>query len=401
MNNTFRNRNLLVVTDIYNYFVKDQLEVLSRNFCNIYVFVRYNPLVEISRFIPISNFRYYEQFSKTRLINFHSKPENVHIIILKKFYLIPDNKNSYLGDQLAKDAVKYIKKNNIKIDIIHAHFIYPSGYIGVKLKKEFDLPLILTAHGGDIYDYEKKNDVWKNIIRYVLDNSDHVITVSMRNKEFIDLLGLDECCSIIPNGFSARKFYPMDRNYCREVLSLPIDKKVLLTIGSLSNIKGHAFLIDSMKLLTECRSDLLCLLIGQGPEEKILKKIIAKKGLSSSVILCGQKLHEEIPMWMNACDIFVLPSLNEGNPTVMFECLGCGKPFVGTNVGGVPDIICSEDYGLVVEPANPEALAKQILYAIDYDWDSCKILNYANNFTWEKIAESILCVYSKHISQNI
>ena len=77
---------------------------------------------------------------------------------------------------------------------------------------------------------------------------------------------------------------------------------------------------------------------------------------------------------MNACDLFVLPSLNEGNPTVMFEALGCGKPFVGTKVGGVPEVIASDDYGLLVEPADPEDLAEKILVALDREWDREAIL---------------------------
>ena len=105
--------------------------------------------------------------------------------------------------------------------------------------------------------------------------------------------------------------------------------------------------------------------------------------------------HDEIPIWMNACDLFVLPSLNEGNPTVMFECLGCGTPFVGTKVGGIPEIITSDDYGLLCEPANPGELAEKILIALDKEWDCEKIQKYAEQFTWENIVEGIMDVYKK------
>ena len=97
---------------------------------------------------------------------------------------------------------------------------------------------------------------------------------------------------------------------------------------------------------------------------------------------------------MNACDVFVLPSLNEGNPTVMFECLGCGKPFIGTSVGGVPDVINSEAYGLLVEPANPKDLAEKILIGLDKEWDYKKIRGYAEQFTWEDTAKEIVKVYN-------
>jgi glycosyltransferase involved in cell wall biosynthesis len=72
----------------------------------------------------------------------------------------------------------------------------------------------------------------------------------------------------------------------------------------------------------------------------------------------------------------------------MFECLGCGKPFIGPKVGGEPEIITSED-----EPANPEELAEKILIALDKEWDSEKIREYAERFRWGDIAEEIATVY--------
>lgn len=107
---------------------------------------------------------------------------------------------------------------------------------------------------------------------------------------------------------------------------------------------------------------------------------------------------------MNACDVFVLPSLNEGNPTVMFECLGCGKPFVGTKVGGIPEVITSNDYGLLVKPGNSQDLAKKIGFALNKIWDEDHIRNYAEQYCWENIAKQIQqvyrFVYQKNLSHN-
>ena len=98
---------------------------------------------------------------------------------------------------------------------------------------------------------------------------------------------------------------------------------------------------------------------------------------------------------MNACDLFVLPSLNEGNPTVMFETLGCGKPFVGSNVGGVTEVITSDIYGFLVNPADPDDLAKKIQMALDREWDHEVILRHANNYTWDKISQEIIKIYNR------
>lgn len=86
-------------------------------------------------------------------------------------------------------------------------------------------------------------------------------------------------------------------------------------------------------------------------------------------------------------------SLSEGNPTVMFEALGCGRPFVGTRVGGVPEVIVDDRLGILVEPGDPEALARAILQALEREWDHEYIRTYAQQFTWENIAKQVMEVY--------
>ncbi|HWQ48077.1 MAG TPA: glycosyltransferase [Methanosarcina sp.] len=92
-------------------------------------------------------------------------------------------------------------------------------------------------------------------------------------------------------------------------------------------------------ILSKKEKNIICFIVSGGKLKGKLNKQIISAGLQGHVKLIGDKLHNGISLWMNTCDVFVLLSLNEGNPTVMFECLGCGKPFVGTKIGGVPEII--------------------------------------------------------------
>jgi len=81
---------------------------------------------------------------------------------------------------------------------------------------------------------------------------------------------------------------------------------------------------------------------------------------------------------MNACDLFVLPSISESFGVVQIEALACGKPVVATRNGGSEEVITSDDYGLLVDPANPNELREKIIEAPDKDWDREKILVYVD-----------------------
>jgi glycosyltransferase involved in cell wall biosynthesis len=115
--------------------------------------------------------------------------------------------------------------------------------------------------------------------------------------------------------------------------------------------------------------------------------------------LLGFLDEREVPIWFNASDIFLLSSLHEGNPTVMFEALGCGRPFIGTNVGGIPEVIVNSRLGLLSNPANSDELAKVILKSFKKKWDYNYIHNYAKRFTWKNISKQIIHVYKRCLNE--
>lgn len=379
---------------------------MKDDFNRIEVIIVENPIVKfikMGRFEGI--FKRFLKFQADKIIDYHEIPNNVRIHIVNSYFHIPINvidklKLFLFSDIMTKDILKYIKKENLNFDIIHTHFSYPYGYIGKLIKYKYKNKLIITVHGYDIYSLPFKDNEWKAKIEYVLNTADHVITVSQSNLAYIKKLNIFTPVSVIPNGFRSDLFFPRNTLECRGMLNLPLDKKIILTVGNLEPIKGQIFLVKAMKLIVRERKDVLCVIVGTGKLRTELENQIRSLGLEDHVILVGGKPHEEIPLWMNACDLFVLPSLNEGNPTVMFEALGCGKPFVGTKVGGIPEIINSDDYGLLVEPADPEDLAEKIMMALDREWDSEKILTYAEQFFWENIAKGVMGVYEQVLGRD-
>ncbi|MFA4646585.1 glycosyltransferase family 4 protein [Pyrococcus kukulkanii] len=292
-------------------------------------------------------------------------------------------------------------KSHKDLDIVHIQASGPlGGFIpaisATFLKKFFKFPLIVTFHYSNTPLFAKKH---KHILSSVLRGSDVFIVVSSRQKSAIlkAVKKYDEKIIVVPNGYNPGRLPSIPKDEARKMLGLNPNDRVLLNVALLLEKKGQRYLIDAMDIIVNRynRTDVRCFIVGKGPLRDKLQKQINRLGLQNHVKLLGFVPDDQLALWMNAADLFVLPSLSEGNPTVMFEALGVGLPFVGTAVGGVPEIITSKDYGLLCPPADPECLAEKILIALEKEWDREKIRKYAEQFTWEKIAKQTLEVYKK------
>ncbi len=263
------------------------------------------------------------------------------------------------------------------------------------MKEKYNVPLIVTAHGYDIYDLPFRDKEWKEKIEYVLNEADYIITVSESNLKCINQLNIKTPVKVIPNGFNAKLFYPRDSKNSRNTLNLPLDKKIILTVGNLVEIKGHKYLVEAISEVVKHRKDILCIIIGSGELKNELQKQIKKIGLENYIILAGGRPHNEIPIWMNACDVFVLPSLRESFGVVQIEAMACGKPVVATKNGGSEEIIVNENIGYLIEPGNPNELAKGIIIALNKEWKPEDIMEHVKQYDWNNIANEIIKIYKK------
>ncbi|AMM53539.1 glycosyltransferase family 4 protein [Pyrococcus kukulkanii] len=362
---------------ICDIFVKEQVKALSKYLDEIYVI---SPVSVWRRLKSNVDFRDYSIGDNVRVyfptyVNFPPKG-------FLRYLWIKSEVKSILG---------VIKKEGLEFNVIHAHYSWPSGAVAVKLKEMFNVPVVITEHTHiTLKQRIKKND---KILKWTWKNTDALIRV---NKKDIQLIK-DFCPSLrvyhIPNGYNPNRISPIPKDKARSKLGLSENEKILFNLAKLYPYKGHKYLIEAMFKVVKYRNDVVCFIGGEGPLKKELQQQINQLGLQEHVRLLGFVPDKELSLWMNAADLFVLPSLSEGNPTVMFEALGVGLPFVGTAVGGVPEVITSEDYGLLCPPADPECLAEKILIALEKEWDREKIRKYAEQFTWENIAKKILKVY--------
>lgn len=382
--------NLLVISNSFpdkadkyvgNIFVKEQVRHFKNYFDNVYV---------------VSPLAYgVESLRKTRHEDYSF--ENVRVYF-PRYFNVPFFFFSFREAwvRLAYRAISdLIQREGLHFDLIHAHFTWPSGATAALLKKEFGTPLVLTEHSSGTFTaaIDKRDPVF---IRAWAE-SDLIFRVRKKDIPSFWEVGIPpEKVHYIPNGYDNAIFSGLNRDSCRKKLGLPRDKKIILNVGNLyDEVKGHRYLVEAMGKVAAKRSDVLCIIVGSGKLKDRIETQIREAGLEAHVKLVGGKVHAEIPAWMAACDVFVLPSLNEGNPTVLFECLGCGRPFVGSGVGGIPEIITSEEYGLLGEPGNPEILAKMILESLEKEWDSERIKKYGEKFRWDCLVKKMYALYPK------
>jgi glycosyltransferase involved in cell wall biosynthesis len=323
-----------------------------------------------------------------------------------------ENKTTPIIFQIFKDIFQVLKFsvtiNFKKIDIFHIHtasywsFIRNVPYLLISkcLSKG---KIIFHIHGGEFsIFFNNASPLIKKIIQITLNYSDSIIVTSTSWIDAIKKISNNHNRIYpITNGFDEKTFFPVPKQKIRGDLHLPHDNKILLNIGNLEEHKGQKFLVKCMKEIIKKENKVIAYIIGEGSLHGHLNNLIKEYKLDNHVVLLGgDKPPKEISLWINACDIFVLPSLNEGNPTVMFESLACGKPFVGTSVGGIPDIIVTDEYGLLCKPRDVKELIEKIQMALDKDWNYEKIIIYAQGFTWSNIAKKIIDIYNKTMFEN-
>ena len=392
-----KSKSLLLVVPHFKVFIKDQSLSIRPYLKNMTVLIPTPYFSHMVLRLPYieKHFRPLELCVKSQ----DELAEN-YTLILPKFFTLPiktlRKRNYYLA---TKSCIKALSKNSINFSLIHAHFL-ENGFIGAHLKNSYGKPLVVTAHGSEVYDLPFRDRWYNSLARFVLTEVDQVITVCKFNAEKLLSLGASsKKLHVIPNGYDEQLFKPFPTAKAREKLGLPLNKKILLSVGNLVDVKGHTYLIGAMPLVLRKRKDVLLIIVGSGPLKELLQSMVKKYGLEYYVMFVGGKRHEEIPIWMNASDIFILPSLQEGFPTVIPEAMACGKPIVATKVGGVPEAICSDELGVLVPPKDPESLSWAILEGLNRKWDSNMILKHAKKYSWSELAKQILLTYQKALNK--
>lgn len=301
-------------------------------------------------------------------------------------------------------VTKLVKKHNV--DLINAHFAVPEGFAGLIAKRETHRPLIVTLHGYDVLTEPSINygarliPFLDNIVRKVLKEADLVITESTATANEALRIGCKlEKLALIPNGVDTKRFDPkIDGGPIRDLLAIN-DRSMVFTLRRHVPKNGIEYLIKAASLVLKDKQNVVLVIGSDGPLRWKYERLVADLGITENVIFTGFIHPKDVPYYYAASDIFVVPSVIEAFGLVTVEAMACGKPVIGANVGGIPDVIKNGLNGYLVEPKDPKSLADKIAFLIENPGLMKKMGREGRriaekNFDIEKRIDKILTIYS-------
>jgi len=301
-----------------------------------------------------------------------------------------------------------------KADLIHAGFPSPYNAFSASLAHTLKgTPLILTWHN----DLPTVTSVAKVLVHthnelvlptYIRAFNTIISTSRKYAKSSRILKKYFKKVRIVPNGVDCEVFRPdIDPSWIRKKLNLRDDKTVLF-VGALSkwhSYKGLDVLIHAFALANKVRRDIVLIVIGDGSLKPIYQRLASELNLVEKVMFVGNISDQDLPSYYAASDLLVLPSRDrsEGFGLTILEANACGKPAIGSNVGGIPDAIHDESNGLLVPPNNPEALSAAIIRLVEDDSVKNQLGRngraYAEEHNWSRVAEATERIYDEVMGQ--
>lgn len=237
-----------------------------------------------------------------------------------------------------------------RAQILHS-FLFEANFIGRIAARTAGVPVVVSSLR---VAEKRKRDLWLDRLTIRLVDVETCVSEAVR-KYAIERAGIPPAKLVtIHNGIDFSRFIG-DRKAARTKLELSEDAPVVLSVGRLHEQKGFAYLVHAAKHVVRKFPSLQLLIAGIGPLEKELRQLIQQLELEKNVHLLG--FRDDIPDLVQAADLFVLPSLWEGLANVILEALAAGKPVVATDVEGTSEVIRDGHSGILVPPANSQALA--------------------------------------------
>lgn len=294
-------------------------------------------------------------------------------------------------------GIKLCRRN--EYNLIWTLFVIPSGVTSVLLSKLFSVPHILTIIGGDVYDPSKrwsphKFFLLRKIVNLIMNNSKIITSISTDTKKrALQYYKTNIAIKPVPLGFVKPDF----KKVIKRELGLSDEDIILISVGRLIKRKGYEYAIQAVSQLPY--QNIKYLIIGDGPEEENLRKLVKELKADKKVEFLGFVSEEKKFQYLSVSDIYILSSLHEGFGICLLEAMHCGLPIVATNNGGQVDFLVDGRNALLVPIKDSNALAEKIIALVEDKVIRLEISSTnrkdIQNFYIEKIAQKYMNIYEE------
>ncbi|MHA1505887.1 MAG: glycosyltransferase family 4 protein [Candidatus Asgardarchaeia archaeon] len=296
-----------------------------------------------------------------------------------------------------------------EIDLVHAHHAFtPLSLNSIRASYNIGLPSVLTAHSlaPDLNLTFLRLAAKFFRIREEYEKLNKMIAVSNAVKRFMSNFLDGRKIEVIYNGVDTEKYRPPseDEFYeLRDFLGLN-EENIILFLGRISYRKGIHLLLPAMfNLDRSLRERTRLLIIGEGELSPWLEEKIRDVSNKVRVSYLGYVPNSKVIMYMKASDIVLVPSIyGEAFGVVIIEAMACGKPVIGTKVGGIPEIIEHMKSGLLVPSNDPKSIAKALTYLLENKEICVEMGRFGRylcvkKYDWSVIARDVLRVYEEFV----
>ncbi|MGB9821347.1 MAG: glycosyltransferase family 4 protein [Pseudothermotoga sp.] len=279
---------------------------------------------------------------------------------------------------------------DFQFDLIHAHgmSVIPAGEIAYLLARKHNKPFVVTLHGSDVNLLMPKR---KQRYTEILEDASKCIFVSKALLEKAKSFGYSgKNAVVIPNGYDPEIFKQMDKEQIRRELGIHKENTHYVGfVGNLIPIKRADKLPEIFESVVKNIPNVRFIIVGDG----VLRDKILKQMKDLDVVFAGRVPQTEVAKYMNAMDVMVLPSRQEGFGAVIIEAQACGTCVVGSSNGGIPEAIGFSEY--VVEEGDnfEERFAKRVVEVLREGYDMNRLLERAKGFTWRSIVLAEMRIY--------
>ena len=313
-----------------------------------------------------------------------------------KIYRIDTSRSPFsTGNIKAVRQIRDIVREN-GYDIVHCHTPIASicTRLACRKARKHGTKVIYTAHGFHFY----KGAPLKNwLLFYPAEKlcahfTDTLITINQEDYNLARKKMKAKSVEYVPGvGVDTSKFanVEIDRDKKRQELDIPVDKKLLISVGELNENKNHETVIRALQDI----KDVCYIVVGKGDKQQMLEKLIDDLDMSDRVFLLGYR--QDIGELLKMSDLFVFPSYREGLSVSVMEAMSSGLPVVCSDIRGNCDLI-DENGGVLFDPHNVEDCKKAIIKALNSSLDAMGKHNQikTGDFDLKKVHEKMNDIYS-------